>query len=122
MNDSKKKTRRETAALNLLFVYATLEPSQRNLFQELLIQHLSPYQAPYSYWPSCEMDRRGCYLQLWEHVCPSVAAAWQKWASEIAEEDPCEDTVRVVILTFLKELVSMVFPGETLPSGTTVKM
>jgi hypothetical protein len=122
MNDSKKKTRRETAALNLLFVYATLEPSQRNLFQELLIQHLSPYQAPYSYWPSCEMDRRGCYLQLWEHVCPSVAAAWQKWASEIAEEDPCEDTVRVVILTFLKELVSMVFHGETLPSGTTVKM
>jgi hypothetical protein len=122
MNDCKKKTRREKAALNLLSVYATLEPFERNLFQELLIQHLSPYQVPYSYWPSGKMDRRGCYLQLWEHVCPSVAEAWQKWASEIAEEDPCEDTVRVVILTLLKELVSMVFPGETLPPGTTVRM
>jgi hypothetical protein len=120
MNDSKKKTRREIATLNLQFVYATLEPSERNLFKGLLLQHVSPYQVPYLYWASGTIDRRGCWLQLSEHVCVDVADAWRNWASEIAEEDPRDDTVRVLILALLSELVSMVFPEESLPPGTVV--
>jgi hypothetical protein len=119
MNGS-KKTPRERAALDLLAVYATLERSERNLFKELLLQHVSPYHLPYLYWHSGKLDRKGCWLQLSEHVCPQVADAWRNWASEIAKEDPCDDTVRVVILVLLRELVSTEFPEESLPPGTVV--
>ena len=122
MNGSKKKTRREKAALNLLSVYATLESSERNLFQELLIIHLSPDQAPHLYSLSGERYRRSCALWLSQNVCPSVAKAWLQWASAIAKDDPSDDTVRVVIVALLKELVSMVFSAETLPPGTTLAM
>jgi hypothetical protein len=61
MNSSKKKTRRERATLNLLSVYAQLERSERNLFKELLLQHVSPYQVPYSYWLSGKIVR-ACLL------------------------------------------------------------
>jgi hypothetical protein len=120
MNDSKKKTRRERAAVNLLSVYAQLERYERNLFKELLLQHVSPYQVPYSYWLSGKIVRRVCWLQLSEHVCPHVADAWRNWASEIAKEDPCDDTVRVVILALLWELISM-FPEESFPPATGCK-
>jgi len=117
MNDSKKKTRREIAALNLLSFYAGIEPSERNLFQELLLQHVSPYQVPYSYCSGGQVDRRSCYIQLSEHACPNVAGSWQKWASEIAEEDPSADTIRVLILALLMELVNMEFFGGNTPFG-----
>jgi hypothetical protein len=117
-----EEARRELAALNLQSVYTRLEPSKRNLFQELLRQHVSPYQLPCSYCSGGKVDRTGCYLQLSEHVCPSVAGLWRNWASEIAEEDPSADTVRELIL-LLRELVSMGLPEETLPPpGTTVWM
>ena len=85
------------------------------MLQELLLQHVSPYQMPYSYCSGGKVDRKVCYIQLSEHVCRNVAGSWQKWAFEIAEEDPSADTVRVLILVLLMELVSMEFPEETLP-------
>jgi hypothetical protein len=114
----KKKTRRQDAAAKLLAVYANLAHSERDLLQEMLLQHAFLYVGNRFYidwaeWNEC--DRRTSYLGLLEQVSADAADAWYEWAKEIAMENLSAETVREVILSFICDLVSFRFLEQPLP-------
>jgi hypothetical protein len=111
MND-KKKMPRQVAAAKLLAVYANLAHSERNVLQEMLLQHAflrgaNSFYINWAEWNEC--DRRTSYLRLLEHVSADAAHAWYEWAGEIAMENLSAETVREVILDFIGELVGFRF-------------
>ena len=107
-----KKKRRQVAAAKLLAVYANLAHSKRDPLQEMLLQHAFLYVGNSFYidwaeWNEC--DRRTSHLRLVEHVSADAANAWYEWAEEIAMENLSAETVREVILDFIRKLVSFRF-------------
>ena len=71
-----KKTRRQVAAAKLLAIYANLAHSERDLLQEMLLQHAfvrgaNSFYIVWAEWNEC--DRRTSYLRLWEDVSEDAA-------------------------------------------------
>ena len=103
-----KKTPRQVAAAKLLEVYANLARSERDLLQEMLLQHAflrgaNSFYIDWAEWNEC--DRRTSYLRLLEDVSEDAADAWYDWAAEVALENLCPEIVRKAIFDFIGELV-----------------
>ena len=112
MKTTVMKSPRELAGVRLVLAYALLKPANRKVFQDMLLQHVSPYASPDSYRRGGSGHRRKCWLELPKSLRVHPGKAWMRWASEIEDENPSVETARELIFDLLTRLARVAIIEE----------